>query len=386
MISQLAIDGGSPEFPTPIHVGRPNIFNQDKFLADVATILNNRWLSNDGPYVKNFEAALASQCQAKHVIVFCNATIALETLVRALDLKGEVLVPSFTFVATAHSVFNSGLKPVFCDIDPASHCLSPAAVAAAITPETTCIMATHVWGNLCDVQALEKIAREHSLKLIFDAAHAFNCSLNGKPCGNFGDAEVFSFHATKFLNSFEGGAIATNDDALAAKLRLMRNFGFSGIDRVECAGTNGKMCEVSAAMGLANLAAVGQIVAVNQQNYEAYRSNLADSPAYNLFGFSPGVTPNYQYVVVHVDEKKAGISRDKIVECLWKENVLARKYFWPCCHNMPPYRDMPETRRNPLTATQQVADSIIVLPTGCSVGLAEIGRICALLKTMTRNG
>jgi dTDP-4-amino-4,6-dideoxygalactose transaminase len=247
---QLAILGGSPAFQEPLHVGRPNIGGREQFMEYVNTIFENRWLTNRGPFVKQFEEELTNFLGVKHCITICNATIALEIAIRALGMQGEVIVPSFTFIASAHSLQWQEITPVFCDIDPHTHNLDPLCLEKLITPRTTGIMGVHLWGRPCAVNALQEIAGRRNLKLLYDAAHAFGCTDKGKMIGNFGDAEVFSFHATKFFNTFEGGAIATNDDELAARIRLMQNFGFAGFDNVVSMGTNGKMSEVSAAMGL----------------------------------------------------------------------------------------------------------------------------------------
>ena len=216
---------------------------------------------------------------------------------------------------------------------------------------------------------------------MFDAAHAFGCSHQGQLIGGFGLAEVFSFHATKFLNSFEGGAITTNDDALAAKIRLMTNFGFSGYDNVIHLGTNGKMTEVCAAMGLTNLEGIADLVAVNRRNYEAYRTGLAAIPGIGLLAYDSAERGNYQYVVVEVDEAKSGLTRDELIRVLHAENVLARKYFWPGCHRMEPYRSLYPNAGLLLPKTESVAARVIVLPTGTAVTEADISKVCGILRT-----
>jgi dTDP-4-amino-4,6-dideoxygalactose transaminase len=215
----------------------------------------------------------------------CNATIALEIAAKALDLKGEVIIPSLTFIATAHALQMQGVKPVFADIDRTSYNLDPAAVERMITPATTGIIGVHVYSRPCDIDGLQAVADRHGLKLMFDAAHAFGCSHKGKMIGQFGECEVFSFHATKFFNTFEGGAIATNNDELAAKIRLIQNFGFAGMDKVIYIGTNGKMSEISAAMGLVNLDSLDEFLDANHRNYKAYRSGLEEIEGLTLIEF-----------------------------------------------------------------------------------------------------
>ena len=248
-IESLAIFGGKPAFEEPRHVGRPNIGDRAAFLRRMAQILDTRWLTNKGSFVQEFESRIASLVGVKHCICACNATIALEIAIRALGLSGEVIVPSFTFIATAHALQWQGIRPVFADIDLTTHNIDPEDVERRITPSTSGIIGVHVWGNPCAVEVLSEVASRHRIKLLFDAAHAFGCSHGSGMIGSFGDAEVFSFHATKFFNTFEGGAVTTNDDELAKKIRLMKNFGFAGYDNVIYIGTNGKMNEACAAMG-----------------------------------------------------------------------------------------------------------------------------------------
>ena len=224
----LAIFGGPPAFAEKLHVGRPNLGNRDRLLARINEMLDRRWLSNNGPFVQEFEAKMAAYLGVRHCIAMCNGTIALEIAIRATGLRGEVIVPSFTFIATAHALQWQEVTPVFCDIDPRTHLIDPAQIEGLITPRTTGIIGVHTWGQPCDVEALSQIAHRRNLTLMFDAAHAFGCSYRGKMIGNFGAAEVFSFHATKFFNTFEGGAIATNDGDLGRqnpsdeKLRISR--------------------------------------------------------------------------------------------------------------------------------------------------------------------
>ena len=224
-IDALAIFGGKPAFDEQLHVGRPNIGDRARFLQRVEDMLDRRWLTNNGPFVQEFEQRIADYVGVKHCIAVANATIGLGLAARALEMSGEVIVPSMTFVATAHILQWQQTTPVFCDIDPETHLLDPQRVEERITPHTTGILPVHLWGRPCDTAALEDIARRHNLRLLYDAAHAFGNSHQGKMIGNFGDAEVFSFHATKFLNSLEGGAIVTNDDELAATIRLNRQRG-----------------------------------------------------------------------------------------------------------------------------------------------------------------
>jgi len=385
-ITDLALFGGAPAFAEKLHVGRPNIGDRRRLHQRLDEILDRRWLTNEGPCALEFEARLAALAGTRHAIAFCNATVALELLVRAAKLTGEVIVPSFTFVATVHCLHAAGLTPVFCDVDPATHGLDPDKVEALITPRTSAILAVHLWGNPCDVEKLAGIASRHRLALLFDAAHATGCSIQGRPIGSFGLAEVFSFHGTKFINSFEGGAVTTNDDTLAAQLRLMKNFGFAGFDKVVSWGTNGKMSEIAAAMGMTSLESMEEFIAVNRFNYESYRIALKDIPGLSLFAYREAVKNNFQYVVLTVDESAAGVSRDRLIEALVAENVIARRYFYPGCHRMEPYRTLFPEAGNNLPVTENLCASVLVLPTGTAVGPAEIDAVANIIRVMVTSG
>jgi dTDP-4-amino-4,6-dideoxygalactose transaminase len=377
--ADLAVNGAAPAFDEPLHVGRPNIGDREKFFKLTSEMFDRRWLSNNGPLAVQFEGRVADYLGVKHCIAMCNGTIALEIAIRALGLTGEVIVPSYTFIATAHALHWQGITPVFADIDPATHNLDPEAVRRMITPRTTGIIGVHLWGRAAPVAALQTIADEHGLPLMFDAAHAFGCSHRGQMIGSFGKAEVLSFHATKFFNTFEGGAVVTNDDKLAETIRLMRNFGFAGLDNVIHPGTNGKMIEVCAAMGLTNLDYIDTVIAANRQNYHAYRDSLMGLPGLNLVTFDEAETNNYQYVIVEVTED-CSVSRDELVAALQAENVLARKYFWPGCHRMKPYRDLFPHAGLVLANTDTVSDRVIVLPTGTTLCTSDIELVAAIIR------
>jgi dTDP-4-amino-4,6-dideoxygalactose transaminase len=381
----LAIFSARPVFASQLHVGRPNIGDRDTLMRRFTEILDRRWLTNNGPCLIELEQRLAAYLGVKHVVAMCNATVALEIAIRAADLTGEVIVPSYTFIATAHALQWQQITPVFCDIDPATHSLDPAAVEKMITPRTTGIIGVHVWGNPCNVDALAEIAQRRKLKLMFDAAHAFGCSHKGKMIGGFGLAEVLSFHGTKFFNTLEGGAVCTNDDVLAEKMKLMRNFGFAGFDKVIYIGTNGKMNEMSAAMGLTSLESLDQFLDTNKRNYDQYRRELADLPGVSVFSYNAKEKNNYQYLVLEIDAKAAGLNRDELVDVLWAENCLARKYFWPGCHNMEPYRSLFPHARLLLPNTETVANRVMLLPTGTATSSEQVSTICSILRTAIHN-
>jgi dTDP-4-amino-4,6-dideoxygalactose transaminase len=377
----LAINGAEPAFAEPLHVGRPNVGSRETFMQLVGEMFDRRWFSNNGPLVQQFEQRIAARLGVKHCVAMCNGTIALEIAIRALGLTGEVIVPSYTFVATAHALYWQGITPVFADIDPATHNLDPAAVRRMITPRTSGIIGVHLWGRAAPVDELQAIADEHGLKLMFDAAHAFGCSYKGLTIGRFGACEVLSFHATKFFNTFEGGAVVTNDDELAETMRLMRNFGFSGYDNVIHPGTNGKMIEICAAMGLVNLEHIDSVIEVNRRNYQAYRETLSGLPGLSLLAYDEAERNNFQYIVLQVSED-CPASRDEIVAALQAENVLARKYFWPGCHRMKPYRDLFPHAGLMLSNSLAVSECVVVLPTGTSAAIADIAQIGAIMRIL----
>ncbi|MBI4770099.1 MAG: DegT/DnrJ/EryC1/StrS family aminotransferase [Chloroflexi bacterium] len=381
-VEHLAIFGGAPAFPpeAALHVGRPNLGDRERLLARINQMLDRDWLTNNGPFVQEFEARLAARLGVKHCIAMSNATVGLEIAIRAAGLRGEVIVPSFTFVATAHALQWQEITPVFCDVDPATHNLDPRRVEALITPRTSGIIGVHVWGRPCAVKALSEIAARRGLTLMFDAAHAFGCSHAGQMIGNCGLAEVFSFHATKFLNTYEGGAVATNDDDLARKIRLMKNFGFAGYDNVIYIGTNGKMSEVSAAMGLTGLECLGELIAVNRRNYQQYREALAGLPGVTFVAYPDGERHNYQYVVLEVNEALAGLSRDQLVALLHAENVLARRYFYPGVHQMEPYRSYFTHAGLLLPETERLVTRVMSLPTGVAAGPQAVAAVAGLIR------
>ena len=372
----------TPHFRRQLHVGCPNLGDRARLLERIGDALDRRWLTNHGPYVQEFEHRLESYLGVKHCVAVCNATVGLEIAIRGLGLAGEVIVPSFTFPATVHAIAWLGLTPVFCDVDLATHNVDPQGLEELIGPKTTGILGVHLWGNACDTNSIAEIAQRRGLRVLYDAAHAFGCGHDGQMIGNFGDAEVFSFHATKFVNAGEGGAIVTNDDELAEKFRRLRSF---GLERGEVTGlgVNGKMSEFAGAMGLTSLESCDEFIAKNRQNYLAYQTALAGIEGLRL------VTPcsmshNFQYVVVNVDSRHAGVTRDRLVEMLQAENVLAKKYFSPGCHRMEPYASMASCLRSPLPNTERLGDALLQLPTGSAIETVEINQIGGLLRSMTR--
>ncbi len=345
------------------HVGRPNLPDREKVLNRFTEVFNNHWLTNTGPLSLELEHRIASMLEVKHCICVCNGTIGLEMVQRALNLSGEVIIPSFTFIATAHSLRWQGIKPVFCDIQMEDHLIDNKQIESLITPRTTAIMAVPIWGQPCNYKGLQSIADKHGLKLVFDSAHAFGCKSGDKYLGGFGDAEVFSFHATKVFSTGEGGAITTNSDALAKKLRLMRNFGFTDYDKTEHIGTNAKMSEFAAAYGLVHLDELEPII---EQNKKIHQTYLDEFSGFKELSFLKYIFPgksNYQYVVARV----ASDIRDSLVDHFHARDILLRRYFHPGCHRMEPYASHEQYQGLYLSNTEKISSEIIIFPTGKQV-------------------
>ena len=380
MIRKLAIFGADPAFTSPLHVGRPNIGDQAQLMDRFKKILDSRWLTNRGRFVQEFEKRVADIVGTHHCVAMCNGTVAMEIVTRALGMKGEVIVPSMTFIATAHALQWQQITPVFCDVNPRTHTLDPDQVEEMITPRTTGIVGVHLWSRPCEIDALTDICRRNDLKLVFDAAHAFGSSYRGKMIGAFGNAEVFSFHATKVVNTFEGGAVTTNDSDLAEKIRLMQNFGFRGKDNVIHIGTNGKMSEISSAMGLTSLDSLDEFIGINRRNYELYKSEIATMNGLSLVPIRDAEKSNYHYIVCEVDESVCGLSRDELMRVLHAENIIARRYFFPGCHRMEPYRSYFPHARLLLSNTERILEKVLVLPTGTAMETDDIRKTCEIIR------
>ncbi len=374
-VRDLAVLGGAPMFARPLHVGQPNIPDKAAVLALIGAALDRSWLTNDGPLVRDLEKRLADYLKVPHCVAMANGTVALEVLARALDLSGEVVVPAFTFIATAHAFSWVGVEPVFCDVDPQTHAIDVASAEQAISMRTSAIVAVHLWGTACDVEAVDALGARAKLPVIYDAAHAMGASVGSTRVGNFGTAEVFSFHATKFFNTFEGGAITTSDADLAARLRLLRNFGFAGYDDIVTLGTNAKLSEAHAAMGLSLIDGLDHLLDRNAATWVRYADSLRSSEVLRLLGPRDGYGCNYQYVVCEVSDASP-LTRDQLLSLLWAENVRARRYFFPGCHRTPPYI---MRRQAALPVTEDLSNRVLVLPAGATIREAEIDGVLELL-------
>lgn len=382
-VGDLAYFGGPEAFLHNLYVGRPTPGDRERFFARLEWALNNHWLTNEGPLVRELEGRLADIAGVQHCVATANATIALQLLLRATEVSDQVIMPSLTFSATAHAAGWLGLEPVFCDVERESGSLDPDLLATLITPRTSAIVGVHLWGRPAQVDALGKIAAEHGIPLFFDAAHALGCTSRGRPVGSFGSAEVFSLHATKAVTSFEGGAIVTDDGELARRVRAMHNFGLDSTKTVVDVGTNGKMSECAAAMGLTSLDAFEETKAHSRANYLLYRRELDELPGIDVLPFDQAESHNYQYVIISIDQQVIGLHRDQIQTLLRAEKVFAQPYFSPACHQLSPYRT---TSTVGLENTEWLSERILAVPTGPSVSAEDIRRVCGIIRIAARNG
>jgi dTDP-4-amino-4,6-dideoxygalactose transaminase len=383
-IAELAYFGGPASFERPLHVAHASVSQKKRFFELLEEVFSTGRFTNDGPMVRELERRIAELLRVKHCIVVCNGTVGLQVAAKSLGMRGEVIVPSFTFIATAHALKWLGIRPVFCDIDPITHTVDPDSVLRAVNRKTKGIIGVHLWGQACNIEALTELARNHGIPLMFDAAHAFGSSYKGTMVGNFGDAEVFSFHATKLFHTFEGGAIVTNNSDIAERASLLRNYGFVDYDKVVMAGINAKMNEICAAMGLASLETLNQTIEGNRKRYACYARNIANIPGVTLRQPSAGES-NYQYVVMEIDTKTCILSRNEVMALLWAENVLARRYFYPGCHRMEPYLHDNRTSAQSLIDTEEICERVLVLPTGENVGTRSVEGICRLVEFIMTN-
>jgi dTDP-4-amino-4,6-dideoxygalactose transaminase len=361
------------EHSTPIRVGEPSLGDRPHLHRLLDEILDRGWLTNHGPVEREFEARLCEVVGTRHCIPVANATLGLLIAIKALAPRGEVVMPALTFPAAAHVTHMLGLTPVFGDVDRDTHHLDPCEVARRVTSETSAVVAVHLWGRACDTEEIERAAAGRPV--IYDAAHAFGAVHQGRPIGSNGRCEVFSFHATKMVTSFEGGAIATNDDDLAERLRLMINFGFVGRDEVVAVGINAKLSEIHAAMGLVSLDLLPRALDANAAHLEQYRACLRDVPGVRLVT-EPRIG-NGNYVVIEIDPDVGTRDRDATMEFLRAQGIDTRRYFYPGVHRMEPYRG--ESRAEALPITEAICERVLQLPTGLAMNEERVAEVCRVL-------
>jgi len=374
----LKIFGKRPVFKKPIYIVRPYLPPKKDIFKIINKLNASRYLTNHGYYVQKFEEKLQKYIGAKHVILTSSGTIGLQLAFRALDIRDEILMPSFTFVASAHSATWEGLTPVFVDIEPDYFTIDTTNLESRINKKTNAIMGVNIFGNPCNIRRLKEICKRHKLKLIFDSAQALGSLYGDKRVGNFGDLEVFSLHATKIINTLEGGFISTNNTTLSKKIRLMQNFGFKGYDRVVSLGINAKMNELSAAIGLYSLRNIEKNIKDNKENFNRYNALLKDIPGIKTYKIRPGCESNYNYypIIIHKDFI---ITRDQLCDIFWKENVITRRYYFPGCHNHPPYNKKHKSHKK-LINTDEISNSILCLPCFPDIGDKRLEKIVYIIK------
>lgn len=367
------------KLPQPVYVTQPDLPPLEELNVYLQKIWDNKVLTNNGPFHRQFEQALEQYLGVKYLSVFSNGTLALVTALQALKITGEVITTPFSFVATTHSLWWNNIKPVFADIEPGYFNLDPDKVEAAITPQTTAIMPVHVYGNPCNVKRLQEIADIYGLRLIYDAAHAFSVRMNGVSVLNHGDLSILSFHATKTFNTIEGGAIICHDEKTKKRIDYLKNFGFSGEITVIEPGINAKMNEVQAAYGLLQLKYVDGYIARRKAVVEAYRQALRAVPGLGFLDDMPGVEHNYGYFPVLVDEKKYGRTRDELYEELKRHNINGRRYFYPLISQFPSYRGLASARPENLPVAERVAAQVLCLPVFPALGPEVQEKICSIV-------
>ncbi len=365
----------------PILVTKPALPPLDEFMPYLEEIWNNCWLTNNGPMHQKLEKELAAYLGVNYLSLFSNGTLALISALQALGIKGEVITTPFSFVATTHSLWWNGVKPVFVDIDPETFNLDPSKIEAAITPQTTAIMPVHVYGNPCDTAEIKRIADKHGLKVIYDAAHAFGVFVDGKSILTEGDLSILSFHATKVYSTIEGGAIICHDEQMKHHIDNLKNFGFRGELVVEEPGINAKLNEVQAAYGLLSLKYVDSYIEKRRSIAEMYREKLKGLPGLTMLFDFPGVRHAYSYFPILVDEKAFGASRDALYDTLKGQSIFCRRYFYPLISHFETYSSLPSAAPENLPIATEVASKVLCLPIYPELSTEDLDKVVNSIKS-----
>lgn len=364
-----------------ITVTSPLLPELDDFIEDLKNIWESKWITNNGDYHKKLEKALAEYLKVPYVSLFTNGTLPLMTALQAMRITGEVITTPYSFVATTHSIWWNGCKPVFVDINPKTGNIDPDKIEAAITPRTTAIMPVHVYGKPCDTKAIQEIADKYGLKVIYDAAHAFGVEVNGESILNAGDISTLSFHATKVFNTIEGGAMIMHNEKTKKRIDDLKNFGFHDEVTVVAPGINSKMDEMRAAYGLLNLQQVDKAIEARHQVAIKYRNALRDVDGITFFEDMYGVKHNYSYFPIFIDAEKYGMTRDELYEKMKLQNVLGRRYFYPLISEFSTYRGLESASRENLPNAHKMADSVICLPMHHALSDEDIHRTLECILT-----
>jgi dTDP-4-amino-4,6-dideoxygalactose transaminase len=358
-----------------ILVTRSSLPPFNEYIDELRSIWETHWLTNLGIKHCELEEKLRTFLDVPNLSLFTNGHLALEMVLQALELTGEVITTPFSFASTTHAIVRNGLKPVFCDIRSSDYTLDPSLLESRITENTSAILPVHVYGNICDVDAIQKVADKYNLRVIYDAAHAFAETFKGKGIGTFGDASMFSFHATKVFHTIEGGAVSTSNSSLKQKLEMLKNFGIIGPEDVVDVGGNAKMNEFQAAMGLCNLRHLGEEIAKRKQVVQRYRKNLEGISGIRLNSILTDVSENYAYFPVVFDQYR--YTRDEVYIMLQKQDIHARKYFYPTINTFACYRDRFDASETPVA--QYIAERVLTLPLYAGLSLDDVDRICDII-------
>ena len=359
----------------PLTVTSPLLPDLDEFSTMLQNIWNNKWITNNGQYHQQLEEALCKYLNVPFISLFTNGTLPLLTALQALRISGEVITTPYTFVATTHSIWWNGLKPVFVDIDPSNCGIDPNCIEAAITPRTTAIMPVHCYGKPCDIVSIQQIADKYGLKVIYDAAHAFGVEVNGKSILEYGDISTLSFHATKVFNTVEGGAMVVHDEATKQRIDYLKNFGFESETEVIAPGINGKLDELRSVFGLLNLQQIDAAIEARHQVAIQYREALRGVPGIRFFEDMPGVKHNYSYFPIFVNAEEYGISRDALYFKMREHGILGRRYFYPLISTFSTYRGLPSASSENLPNATRIANEVICLPMHHNLSVEEVNRV-----------
>lgn len=363
-----------------IFVTRSSMPKLEEYIEEIKPIFGSHVLTNMGPIYKKLQHQLIDYLGVPYLSLFVNGHMALEMVIQAMGLNipgGEVITTPYTFVSTTHAITRNGLVPVFCDIRESDLTMDPDKIEALITDKTVAILPVHVYGHICDVGRIEAIAKKHGLKVIYDAAHAFGVTYKGVGIGNFGDASMFSFHATKVFNTIEGGAISFRDEKYRKPLHELKNFGIHGPEDVTAIGGNAKMDEFRAAMGICNLRHIDESLASRKAAYECYMERLSGVKGITIPGQQQDVIWNYAYMPVIFDEKQFGKSRDEVYELLKEHDIIARKYFYPAINDMECYQNL--KTQNPTPVARKISLQVLTLPIYADLTQKEINDICDII-------
>lgn len=363
----------------PIYVTSPLLPSLDDFTSSLEEIWESKILTNNGSFHKKLEKELATYLKVPYLCLFTNGTLPLITALQAMRITGEVITTPFSFVATTHSLWWNGIKPVFVDIDPETCNLDPNKIEAAITPRTTAIMPVHVYGKPCDTEKIQEIADKYGLKVIYDAAHAFGVEVNGESILKAGDMSTLSFHATKVFNTLEGGALIVRDEQTKKRIDYLKNFGFANETEVVAPGINSKMDEVRAAFGLLNLKIVDKAISIRQQIAIKYREKLKGVSGITFFEDMPDVRHNYSYFPIFIDEEVYGMTRDELYFKMKEQNIWGRRYFYPLISTFSTYRGLESAKPENLPIATKMANKVICLPMHHGLTETDIERILKLI-------